>query len=346
MILLLTPGTVMAQGAGGGTSFFRAFEEVCSMVDEVVSASPLDSSRAGSAIRRRRVRVTSCDETMALVQREKPDLVIKASGMLAGDEDRALDLSLAGEHYRARTKVIYVDVDAASRLPILSYQPYTYLGDVAAAGVPLVVVGGGARALHQYRSLGFERSVEISTCLAYLGVKAVQGCGDCMCTQPDTERPIDLCSLIDCSDPRSEREQTFLTLLKSKGWRTDQSGQRGRCSPAEWRSTLRQSLVCLNLLRGDVQGYADVASARIFEAVHAGALVMSDTFPGLDGLVPEPFRAPSLPEALDGLKDTWARDLDALQLNHRLMSRLAYDWMEINSEWAQQDLRNALGFET
>jgi hypothetical protein len=335
-ILLVSPGTGAGPGSGGGTAFFRGLAVVAGRIAPVIASSAFPADQQVSAPDAvETVEAVTAAQVARVVQRLRPRVVIKVSGALGGDDDRQVDLDLVRSHTSGVLRLVYVDGDAPSRLPILAYQPSCYLGALGAGDVPVVLLAGAERAHHQYQALGFREVLSAGPALADLGVRSLLGCDPraaCDCGVRATTRSVDLCSLLTPADPRSDREQRILAMAEQAGLTTVAAGRSSSVvTPRGWHAILSRSRMCLNLLREDVSGYGQVPSARIFEAAHAGSVIVSDDFPGFSGFVPAPFRRP-IPEDPAG----WRRLADAVGRDRPLLAPAARQHVEAAAERAAQ----------
>jgi hypothetical protein len=299
-VLLISPGILNPADSGGGTPFFRALAGVISRVFPTVATDPRSSGLLDSQLEVACARTRG--EIISLMKEIRPAVIFKASGALFGEDDLHLDLALGDIHRTTSTTVVYVDVDAPSRIPLLWFQPEYHLSRLAAVGVLGLIIGGGPRALHSYRALGFDHAILHDAAFVYEGVQALAPAEVGVGGDSETNtRPVDVASLISLGDARCEREAALLNRAKLSGL-TCVSGLNitpaddDFVTPRDWHKALMRSRFCLNLLREDVRGFSDVPSARIFEAVHAGSVLLSEDFDGLSWYTPRPYRV-DLPKA-------------------------------------------------
>ena len=311
----ISPG--IGDGCGGGAPFFRfAARSLGKFCDETLLLDPVSYPVAAHSGFRHEVVRTSAD-VIASVEAYEADLVIKASGALAGDEDFKLDLALSAHMQSRGKRLIYLDVDAPSRLPLLAYLPQVYLRELAEADHAVVVVGGGFRAESLYRGMGFVRTLRLQAVAAYEGV----------CWDPATGLYRDVpslgrnehsvASLYVPTDPRFEQSQLLLSDARSAGLSvTEPASTSGGVENDQWLRVLAGSRACLCLLRDDVRGFDDNPSARVFEAIFSGSLVLTEAIDGMSSYLPVEFRS-EIPKDVD----EWITLRD--KLNGRIESSLA-----------------------
>lgn len=286
-VALVCPG-IGGMVAGGGWALFRSLALVLRRLTNEVfilgPGGPMDDFYGFMEI--------VADGVLDRVEELAPDLVVKVAGALRPEEDERLDRLLLGARSQYRGKVVYFDGDAPSRIPMLWYQPTYYLSEYLGRGIPVVLWGGGPRALHGYRAAGAEKVFYLRAPLLYRGVEHAIMCADIRIARFDRRR---LISDITVRDERRVRVDTLFAQARSGGIDTHISNR--RVNPVDWLKELVDAGMVLNVVRSDVQGFTDLSASRVFEAVACDALLVSEWYPGIDSVVPEPFRVP-LPQNL------------------------------------------------
>lgn len=317
--VFVCPG-IGGQVAGGGWALYRSVALVLQhLAEEVVvlgPAGPMDGI-GGAA-------VTTSDGVLSCLDMLSPDLIVKAAGSLSPEEDERLDRGLMDTGCDRRTSVVYFDCDAPSRIPMLWYQPSYYLSKLLQEGVPVVLWGGGARAVHGYRSAGADSVYYLRPPLLYCGLAHAIKCWGIESANPCKKVVV---SDVSSGDERRERVDQLLADASSCGVGTRVVDQ--RVDPSRWLSAVADAGMVLNLLRSDVQGFSDLSASRVFEAVACGAVLVSEWYPGIDAVVPEPFRI-SLPSDLRG----WQRLSEISEAELSLKVRGARRYLECGAREA------------
>jgi hypothetical protein len=308
VIVLICPG-ISGRRSGGGRAVFRGVATAASRVADLVVLAPDGLPESVFDVRP----VGSAAGTQDLLGDLIGVTVLKVAGAFEPDDDQAIDLWLLARHEAGAIQLVYLDADAASRVPMLWYQPHFYLGALGRSGLRCLLWGGGPRATHAYRALGFD-VVSLRPGICHVGLA-----DDLDAIPPGNSHR--LAGTLACDvrrgDPRWETAAYAAELARSAGFDVRQADG-GGWEPTEWLQVLRTSEYVLNLLRPDVRGFADSFSARVFEAADCGALLLSEDFPGLDAVWPRIWRF-ALPTDSAG----WRRLAEADNADKSLMSGLA-----------------------
>lgn len=327
---LLSPGVSSARVSGGGTPLFRAIAALLADHRHVLAYE-----RAGidTAWHHDHVTVRQWGEPQHAVDdilnSVRPgDIVIKVAGALPGRWDMIADIELAQIRSRSSgMRLVYVDVDGPSRLPILQYTG-TYLDTTLPATDAVIVCAGGARAVHAYRMMTNAPIVHLTVAIVWYGVP----------TAPNfANRPrFDVAAVFGGDARRQQRVMDICTAFARAGLTVALAGPAveemsagitsvGFIDGPALAEVVAGSRFSLSLLREDVSGFSDIHPCRIVEAGRLRSMIVSDVFPGMARLV-----APGrelIPLDLDS--DVLARTLRDFDEPTRLaVTKLAHDRIE------------------
>lgn len=287
---LLVPSLCDPSVARGGMNFYRSTAAVLTAIGPVVSYEVTNGHTEDKVEPLPGVDVVRATDARglwdALIHRVRAgDLVVKFVGAV-GVDDWRMDLWVARLARERVVGAVYMDPDAPSRLALLGDGAHLRMAlrDYAA----VVLFAGGARAIHQYRRIAPIPCWHTSAALT------VRALGDPL--PPDRQEYDVLFS----AAGRGSREVRAVGVIQS--WlrkrpdlRVVLVGHWPKTSIVDGRTVTRQpysaftelstlyrrSRFVVNMLRRDFAGYADTAPARLFEAAWAGAVLVTEPFPGL-----------------------------------------------------------------
>ena len=251
----------------------------------------------------------------ALDEARHADVVVKASGVGVCDEE--LDAAVAALAGGTRL-AIYWDVDAPATLDRLGDDPHDPLRALVPRFDLVLTYGGGPAVVENYLRFGARGCVPIYNAVdpdthfpaapdpRFAGELAFAGN-----RLPDRESRVDEFFF----KPASRRTQPF--VLAGNGWsdKTAPPNVRyvGHLYTRDHNAFNSSSRVVLNVNRASMARYGFSPATRVFEAVGAGACLMTDAWPGLDQFL-EPERevivvgsADEVVERLAGLDPARAR---------------------------------------
>lgn len=289
-IHLLSPGLSSVSVGGGGTSLFRAMAALIANHTRVFS---YERVAVDTAWRHDKVTVRPWDDpshaVAEILSAVRPgDTVIKVSGALPGRWDMIADIEMA--HLRInsnRVTLIYVDVDAPSRLPILNYSG-SYLDTVLPAVDKVILFSGGARAVHFYRSATYAPILQFTMAIAWYGVLDSDS--------SDEEYNFDIAAVFGGDEKRCLRVGRTCRALARAGFTVALAGPSNEEPSAgitnigvvdghKLSALISGSRFSLSLQREDVSGFSDTHPCRILESARLRSMLISDVFPGLARLV-------------------------------------------------------------
>lgn len=219
------------------------------------------------------------------------DLVVKASGV--GVFDRELEEAVPQAASNAVS--IYWDVDAPATLEAMAADRQHHLHRAIPRYDMVLTYGGGARVISGYRTAGARNCVPIYNAL-----------------DPDTHFPArrspafkcDLALLANRLPDRETRIDRFFLdvarclpnksfLLGGSGWDTKPMPANVRCvghvGTDDHNAFFGSGLATLNVNRDSMARYGFSPPTRVFEAIGAGACLMTDRWDGIDDFL-EPDR--------------------------------------------------------
>ena len=259
------------------------------------------------------------------------DLLVKASGV--GVFDRELETAVVETPTRARR--VYWDVDAPATLDEIAADPFHHLRK-AIPGYDLVFTyGGGAPVVKAYRGAGardcvpiynaldpahhfpVEPASQFASDLGFLGNRL-----------PDRETRVDAFFLA-----AAKRLPSKHFLLGGSGWETKDVPpnveRTGHVGTKDHNAFFCSSLATLNVNRESMARYGYSPPTRIFEAVGAGACLITDRWKGID-LFLEPNRevlvaadGDEVAAHLEGLTPARAREI-ATRARRRILAHHTY----------------------
>ncbi|MBB4256059.1 MULTISPECIES: glycosyltransferase [unclassified Bradyrhizobium] len=212
------------------------------------------------------------------------DMLIKASGVGVFDEE----LEIAVAALPARTLRIYWDVDAPATLEAMANDPSHHLRGAIPSYDMVLTYGGGDGVVSAYRAMGVRDCVPIYNAL------------DPETHFPFPPRPNFACDLSLLANRLPDREQRvehfFLDvalalpdksfLLGGSGWETKDTASNlrkiGHVGTGEHNAFFGSGLATLNVNRDSMARYGFSPPTRVFEAIGAGACLITDQWPGID----------------------------------------------------------------
>jgi spore maturation protein CgeB len=212
------------------------------------------------------------------------DLLIKASGV--GVFDRELEIAIA--HGPATAIRIYWDVDAPATLDAIASDPDHHLRDAIPRYDMVLTYGGGDPVIDAYRAIGARDCVPLYNAL-----------------DPSTHFPAppnsafssDLGLLANRLPDREARVDGFFLdvarrlparsfVLGGSGWDTKPTPANvrklGHVGTNDHNAFFSSSLATLNVNRDSMAKYGFSPPTRVFEAIGAGACLITDDWKGID----------------------------------------------------------------
>ncbi|TYL89135.1 glycosyltransferase [Bradyrhizobium rifense] len=212
------------------------------------------------------------------------DMLIKASGV--GVFDQELEIAAAGIPSKATR--IYWDVDAPATLEAMALDPQHHLRRTIPSYDMVLTYGGGDGVVSAYRAMGARDCVPIYNALdpaTHYSAPPLPrfGCdlGLLANRLPDREQRVET-FFIDVA--RSLPEKTF--VLGGCGWETKDTPANlrkiGHVGTADHNAFFGSGLATLNVNRDSMARYGFSPPTRVFEAVGAGACLITDQWDGID----------------------------------------------------------------
>ncbi|MFB6452789.1 CgeB family protein [Bradyrhizobium tunisiense] len=212
------------------------------------------------------------------------DMLIKASGVGVFDEE----LELTAATIPSKATRIYWDVDAPATLEAMERNPQHHLRRAIGAYDVVLTYGGGDPVVSAYRAMGARDCVPIYNAL------------DPATHFPAPQIPRFSCDLsllanrLPDREQRVERffievarllpEQTF--VLGGSGWETKETPANlrkvGHVGTADHNGFFGSALATLNVNRDSMARYGFSPPTRVFEAIGAGACLITDQWDGID----------------------------------------------------------------
>ncbi|MDA9463259.1 CgeB family protein [Bradyrhizobium sp. CCBAU 53415] len=212
------------------------------------------------------------------------DMLIKASGV--GVFDTELELAVAA--LPAKTMRIYWDVDAPATLEAMASDPKHHLRRAVSSYDMVLTYGGGDGVVSAYRANGARDCVPIYNAL------------DPETHFPSPLKPSFACDLSLLANRLPDREQRvehfFLDVarelpdksfvLGGSGWETKETVSNvrkiGHVGTREHNAFFGSGLATLNVNRDSMARYGFSPPTRVFEAIGAGACLITDQWDGID----------------------------------------------------------------
>ena len=212
------------------------------------------------------------------------DMLIKASGV--GVFDQELETAVAA--LPSRTMRIYWDVDAPATLEAMASDPQHHLRRAIPSYDIVLTYGGGDGVVSAYRSMGARDCVPIYNPL------------DPETHFPSPPKPKFTCDLSLLANRLPDREQRvehfFLDvarelpdksfLLGGSGWETKDTASNlrkvGHVGTGEHNAFFGSGLATLNVNRDSMARYGFSPPTRVFEAIGAGACLITDQWVGIE----------------------------------------------------------------
>jgi spore maturation protein CgeB len=212
------------------------------------------------------------------------DLLVKASGVGVFD----VELENAVAEIPSKALRIYWDVDAPATLEAIAGDPAHHLRDAIPRYDLVLTYGGGDNVVRAYRAAGARDCVPIYNALDPTTHHPAQ---------PMAEFTGDLSLLANRLPDREKRvEQFFINVaqqlpgrkfvLGGAGWDTRPMPQNickaGHVGTAQHNGFFSSALATLNVNRDSMARYGFSPPTRVFEAVGAGACLITDAWEGID----------------------------------------------------------------
>lgn len=212
------------------------------------------------------------------------DILVKASGV--GVFDAELERAVANVPTRAIR--VYWDVDAPATLDAMAHEPNHHLRDVISSYDMVLTYGGGDGVVSAYRTMGARDCVPIYNAL------------DPATHFPAPARPAFECDLSLLANRLPDREQRveafFLDVasrlpaktfvLGGSGWATKITPENvravGHVGTGDHNAFFGSGLATLNVNRESMARYGFSPPTRVFEAIGAGACLITDQWQGID----------------------------------------------------------------
>jgi spore maturation protein CgeB len=259
------------------------------------------------------------------------DLLVKASGV--GVFDAELETAMVETPSRARR--VYWDVDAPATLDEIAANPKHHLRKAIPNYDIVFTYGGGTPVVKAYRAAGARDCVPIYNALDpahhfpfYPVAQFASDLGFLGNRLPDRESRVDAFFLA-----AARRLPSKQFLLGGSGWDNKHVPRNvrrtGHVGTADHNGFFCSSLATLNVNRESMARYGYSPPTRIFEAVGAGACLITDRWKGID-LFLEPNRevlvaadGDEVAAHLDGLTATRAREI-ATRARRRILAHHTY----------------------
>jgi len=212
------------------------------------------------------------------------DMLVKASGV--GVFDRELEIAVAA--LPSRTMRIYWDVDAPATLDAMASDPQHHLRRAIPSFDAVLTYGGGDGVVTAYRALGARDCVPIYNAL------------DPETHFPSPSKPDLACDLSLLANRLPDREQRvehfFLDVARAlpdkafvlggSGWETKEMASNvrkvGHVGTGEHNAFFSSGVATLNVNRDSMARYGFSPPTRVFEAIGAGACLITDQWEGID----------------------------------------------------------------
>ncbi|WFU74990.1 glycosyltransferase [Bradyrhizobium sp. CB2312] len=212
------------------------------------------------------------------------EMMIKASGV--GVFDRELELAVAA--LPSKTMRVYWDVDAPATLEAMASDPEHHLRRAISSYDMVLTYGGGNGVVSGYRTNGARDCVPIYNAL------------DPETHFPSPPKPSFACDLSLLANRLPDREQRvehfFLDLARNlpdktfvlggSGWETKDTASNirkiGHVGTGEHNAFFGSGLATLNINRDSMARYGFSPPTRVFEAIGAGACLITDQWKGID----------------------------------------------------------------
>jgi spore maturation protein CgeB len=212
------------------------------------------------------------------------DLLIKASGV--GVFDRELECAIAQGPTSATR--IYWDVDAPATLDAIASDPNHHLRDAIPRYDVVLTYGGGDPVITAYRAAGARDCVPLYNALdpathfpASLNPKFACDLGLLANRLPDREARVEGFFL---EVARHLPNKDF--VLGGSGWETKHAPENvrklGHVGTSDHNAFFSSGLATLNVNRDSMAKYGFSPPTRVFEAVGAGACLITDDWKGID----------------------------------------------------------------
>jgi spore maturation protein CgeB len=212
------------------------------------------------------------------------DMLIKASGVGVFDQE----LEIAAANIPSKALRIYWDVDAPATLEAMANDPQHHLRRAIPSYDMVLTYGGGDGVVSAYRAGGARDCVPIYNALDaathYSAPPKPRFCCDLGLLAnrlPDREQRVET-FFIDVA--RSLPTKTF--VLGGSGWESKDTPANlrkvGHVGTADHNAFFGSGLATLNVNRDSMARYGFSPPTRVFEAIGAGACLITDQWDGID----------------------------------------------------------------
>jgi spore maturation protein CgeB len=220
-----------------------------------------------------------------LDQARGADLVVKASGVGAFDEYLEREVLRVKD---AHTRVVFWDVDAPATLDRMGEDPDDAFREVVGDYDAVFTYGGGQPVIDGYEGFGAKRCVPVYNALDPTTHHPVE---------PDAEFVSDLSFLGNRLPDREARVEEFFLkpaaelperkfILGGSGWgdkpMPDNVEFKGHVYTADHNAFNCSAKMVLNISRESMARYGFSPATRVFEAVGAGACLITDAWEGIE----------------------------------------------------------------
>ncbi|WP_314957663.1 glycosyltransferase [Bradyrhizobium cosmicum] len=212
------------------------------------------------------------------------DMLIKASGVGVFDQE----LEIAAANVPSKAMRIYWDVDAPATLESMADDPHHHLRRAIRSYDMVLTYGGGEPVVSAYRAIGARECVPIYNALDPATHYSAPpnprfGCDLSLLANrlPDREQRVER-FFIDVA--RSLPAKTF--VLGGSGWDNKDTPANlrkvGHVGTSDHNAFFGSGLATLNINRDSMARYGFSPPTRVFEAIGAGACLITDQWDGID----------------------------------------------------------------
>jgi len=212
------------------------------------------------------------------------DMLVKASGVGVFDEE----LEIATATIPSRAMRIYWDVDAPATLEAMDQNPQHHLRRVIGSYDTVLTYGGGEPVVSAYRTMGARNCVPIYNALdpaTHFPAPRIEryACDLSLLANrlPDREQRVERFFI---EVARQLPERSF--VLGGSGWENKDTPanlrKMGHVGTADHNGFFGSGLATLNVNRDSMARYGFSPPTRVFEAIGAGACLITDQWDGID----------------------------------------------------------------